>query len=61
MKNFQNIVKGSFLMGLVAIASAIASGCVIAEPRDGYYEREHHRYYREHSWHECHEHDEFCR
>jgi hypothetical protein len=57
MKNFQNIVKGSVLMGLFALAS----GCIVAEPRDGYYERDHHRYYREHSWHECHEHDQYCR
>jgi hypothetical protein len=42
---------------------ALSSGCIVAEPRDGYYEREHHRYYREHAWHECHEHDhdEYCR
>ena len=57
MKNFQIIVKGSVLMGLLALAS----GCIVAEPRDGYYEREHHRYYREHTWHECHEHDAYCR
>jgi hypothetical protein len=59
MKNFQNIVKGSVLMGLLALAS----GCIIAEPRDGYYEREHHRYYREHSWHQCREHGDetYCR
>ena len=39
MKNFQHILKGSILLGLIALAS----GCIIAEPRDGYYERQHHR------------------
>jgi hypothetical protein len=57
MKKIQHIVRGSVLMGLIALAS----GCIVAEPRDGYYERDHHRYYREHRWHECHEHDEYCR
>jgi hypothetical protein len=57
MKKIQYVVRGSVLMGLIALAS----GCIIAEPRDGYYERDHHRYYREHRWHECHEHDEYCR
>jgi hypothetical protein len=46
-------------MGLIAVASA----CVIAEPREGYYDRDHHRYYREHVWHDCIERDrqEYCR
>jgi hypothetical protein len=60
MTDTQRVVKASFLMGLIALAT----GCIVAEPREpreGYYEREHHRYYREHAWHECHEHDEYCR
>jgi hypothetical protein len=59
MKNLQHIVKGSILLGLVVFSS----GCIVAEPRDGYYEREHHRYYREHAWHECREHGDeyYCR
>jgi hypothetical protein len=48
------------LLGLLAIMS----GCVIG-PRDGYhegyYDRGHHRYYHEHTWHNCGEHDERCR
>ena len=51
------IVKGSFLVGFVAFASA----CVVTEPREGYYDHDHHRYYREHTWHECMEHDGYCR
>jgi hypothetical protein len=34
-------------------------GCVV-EPREGYYDHEHHRWYHEHGWHECTEHDEHC-
>ena len=52
--------KTSVLIGLMALMSA----CVIA-PRDGYhegyYDRDHHRYYHEHSWHDCGEHDDHCR
>ncbi len=57
MRNVQYIVKGGFLMGLIALASA----CVVAEPREGYYDHDHHRYYHEHEWHECVEHDRYCR
>lgn len=39
----------------------LASGCVV-EPREGYYDRDHHRWYHEHAWHECGgERDEQCR
>jgi hypothetical protein len=57
MTNVQGLIRGSFLVGLIAMASA----CVVAEPREGYYDRDHHRYYREHTWHECEEHGEYCR
>ena len=33
---------------------------VVAEPREGYYDRDHHRYYHERGWHECAEHDRWC-
>lgn len=29
-------------------------------PREGYYDRDHHRYYHDRSWHDCHEHDQYC-
>ena len=54
------------LLGLVLFAP----GCVVEpragydrghEPREGYYDRDHHRYYHEHSWHECLENDPYCR
>jgi hypothetical protein len=38
----------------------LAQGCVVAEPREGYYDHEHHRWYHEHAWHDCVEHDEHC-
>ena len=55
MNNSKSIVKGSFLLGLIVIAT----GCVIA-PREGYYDGEHHRYYHERTWHDCSERDEHC-
>ena len=57
MTNVKQIVKGGFLLGLLALASA----CVVAEPREGYYDHEHYRYYHDHEWHECGEHAESCR
>jgi hypothetical protein len=45
-----------WLMGLMLFAS----GCVV-EPREGYYDRDHHRWYHENAWHACVEHDEHCR
>jgi hypothetical protein len=57
MKNIRDVVTGVLLTGLVALAS----GCVVAEPREGYFDRDHHRYYHEHGWHECGEHNESCR
>jgi hypothetical protein len=57
----QSIFRGSFLLGLIALSSA----CVVAGPREsyreGYYDRDQHRYYHEKTWHDCGEHDEHCR
>jgi len=55
MTTIIRIAKGSFLAGLLGLAL----GCV-AEPREGYYDRDHHRYYHEHTWHECGDRDEIC-
>jgi hypothetical protein len=57
MTIIQSIIKGSFLMGLIAFASA----CVVAEPREGFYDHDHHRYYSGHGWHDCAGHDDVCR
>jgi len=48
----------SFLLGLLALTSA----CVVRETtREGYYDRDHHRYYHEHAWHACVPDDNYCR
>jgi hypothetical protein len=60
MTNIQSILRGGILLGLVALSSA----CVVAGPgsyHEGYYDRDHHRYYHENTWHECGERDEHCR
>jgi hypothetical protein len=56
MKKIQSIAKTSFLFGLVLMATA----CVI-EPREGYYDRDHARWYHEHHWHDCGDRDDHCR
>jgi len=30
-------------------------------PREGYWDRDHHRYYHEHEWHDCGDRDDHCR
>jgi hypothetical protein len=56
MINAKRIAKSSFLVGLMGLVL----GCVV-EPREGFYDHDHHRYYHEHTWHECHEGEAFCR
>jgi hypothetical protein len=60
-----NRISMSVLWGLaLVLAGSMLSGCVVETPggyRDGYYDRDHHRYWHEHRWHECHERDEHCR
>lgn len=51
------IAQATFLvLGLILLAS---SGCVV-EPREGFYDHDHHRWYHEHGWVNCHERDEHC-
>ena len=56
----------SWLSGLLALG-VLLGGCVIepahqgdygrggyyGEPQEGYYDREHHRYWHDHRWHRC--------
>lgn len=59
------------LLALMGTVATLASGCVIAERdggsrhddqyREGYYDRDNHRYYHEHQWRDCEERDEHCR
>lgn len=53
----RRISLGSCLLALVAL---FLSGCVIA-PHEGYYDRDHHRYWHDHHWHRCLERDVHCR
>ena len=57
MKTKQRVAHGSLLLALIAIAA----GCVVAEPREGYWDHDHNRWYHEHAWHECGDRDEHCR
>jgi hypothetical protein len=67
MARTRMILSHTFLLGLVALSS----GCVIHDGgsaaareegyREGYYDREHSRYYHDHTWHDCLEHDPYCR
>ena len=43
------------LLGLLTLVS----GCVV-EPREGFYDRDHHRWYHEPAWHDCVDRDEHC-
>jgi hypothetical protein len=57
MKDAKRIVIGSLLVGL----AALTAGCVVAAPNEGYYDRDHHRYYHEHVWVTCVDNDDHCR
>jgi hypothetical protein len=56
----RRIAKNILILGLMAVMS----GCVFG-PRDGYhegyYDRDHNRYYHENTWHDCADHDAHCR
>ncbi len=55
MNNVQQIARGFYLT--VLLGSVV--GCVVV-PAEGYYDRDHHRYYHDHAWHDCGAHDGFC-
>jgi hypothetical protein len=57
MTTFRPLIQTSLvLLGLMLIVP----GCVV-EPREGFFDRDHHRYYHEHAWHACvDEKDEHC-
>jgi hypothetical protein len=52
----KSIARSVFLLVGFAL---LASACV-NEPNEGYYDRDHHRWYHEHQWRDCGEHDEHC-
>lgn len=49
----KSYIQQTLAWAMVAVAVGMASGCIVAEPREGYYDRDHHRYYHERGWHEC--------
>jgi hypothetical protein len=51
------VFLSSVLLGVMVMN---LSACVVAEPHEGYYDHDHHRWYHEHSWHDCGEHDAHC-
>ena len=57
MKLFRPLAYMSLLLVGVTL---IAPGCVVAQPREGYYDRDHHRWYHEHGWVVCNGADERC-
>ena len=51
----QRLGRQALMLAILAM-----SACVV-EPREAYYDRDHHRYYHEHTWHECGDGDFHCR
>ncbi len=45
---------------LLGLLTMFVSGCVV-EPREGFYDRDHHRWYHDHAWVACGDHDDHCR
>jgi hypothetical protein len=58
MRSIRRIAVGSCLLGLMTM---FVTGCVLAPPREGYYDRDHHRWYHDHAWVACGPADEHCR
>ncbi len=59
MKKAPHVVRYALLFGL----AAFASGCVVtpAGYREGYWDRDHNRYWQNNGWHACEERGEYCR
>ena len=62
MKDKTLITKAGFLLGIIALS--LTSGCVVATRdnyHEGYWDREHARYYHNHAWVACDHEDVHCR
>ncbi len=57
MKNSIRLAIGSLFLSI----AVLTAGCIVAPPSEGYYDRDHHRYYHEHNWVNCGPNDEHCR
>lgn len=56
MKITWRLAASSFVLAMMGLMAS----CIVA-PREGYYDRDHHRYYHENGWHDCGERDDHCR
>jgi hypothetical protein len=56
MNNAIRLAIGTLFLSI----AAFTAGCVVAPPNEGYYDRDHHRYYHEHVWVSCGRDDEHC-
>jgi hypothetical protein len=56
MQSTMRLLKCSFVIALIGTVWACGR-----EPDEGYFDRDHHRYYHEHAWRDCAEHDDHCR
>lgn len=54
------VFKAALLLSIYALTTVLA-GCVVAEPREGYYDRAHGRWYHAHAWVTCGPRDVHCR
>lgn len=54
------VFKAGFLLALY-LMTTLLSACVVAQPREGYYDRPHHRWYHDHAWVVCGPGDIHCR
>jgi hypothetical protein len=60
MKHFTVATKAGIVLGLYLLTSLVA-GCVATEPREGYWDRDHARWWHNHTWTDCGHEDEHCR
>ena len=60
MKHFNVATRAGLFLGVYMLGTLL-SGCIVAEPREGYWDREHARYYHHHVWVNCNREDEHCR
>ena len=52
------LAKAGLLLGLIVMT--FTSGCVVEPYHEGYYDRDHHRWYHEHGWVDCRDRDDHC-
>jgi hypothetical protein len=56
----KKLLSVSVLWGLMlALSGSMLAGCVVVP--EGYYDRDHHRYYHDRHWHACVDRDYRCR